>query len=236
MKVLETSYLAVPSGDNTNFYRITIKGNTRIGVSNYDSGWFPAYSVDRLYGAASTDTDRSRRLVVEEDLRKLYDDAIAATTRGYLQAAQNPDTSEDRIAGWLTAQRRVRAVAGDGVPLPDGAVEVEYDPSANIHLRHSGEKRVFVLASNPTDVIDAINGFAQSEETGASVLRLAEVIRQQRISETDQAEAVMEVEKRTNGVIVSQIDGVLEALAGDLDKDALQSEVEALLLLIESAQ
>ncbi len=237
MNVVETSYLAVPSGDNTNFYRITVEADTYYGISNYDSGWFPAHTVDRLYG--STDrADAGAAIKAEEDIRGHIDNAIIATTKSYLDAAQNPDTSEERILALLNAQRRVRAMAGDGIPLPEGAVEVEYDPSRNLALRRAGQKRVFVLGSNPNEVIDKIKAFSESERTSATVLRLADVIRQQRISDKDEAVAGMEVDRQSNTLIVSQINEALHALeAGELaNKSDLLTEIEALLFLVESAR
>lgn len=235
MKVYETSYLAVPSGDNTNFYRVTVSGNTELGISNYNSSWFPADTLDRLYGG-TTKTDAPKALNTEEDIKGLINTAILKTTKGYLKAAANPNSSEETIVSWLNAQRRVRAMAGDGITLPKGAVEVEYDPSRNLALRHSGEKLVFILASDPRKVINSIKGFANDTKSSASILRLADVVRQQRLNETDRAEAKMAVEQQTNNTIVSQIDGVLERLKSPPNKQTLQAEIDALLLLIESAK
>ena len=235
MTVTEVSYLAVPSGDNTNFYRISVLAETYLGVSHYDSGWFPADTVDRLYGStAKSGAGRARK--TEQDIRAYIDDAIKNTTQGYLLAAQDPDTSEVDILKWLTAQRRVRAMAGDGIPLPQGAIEVEYDPAKNLALRHAGQKRVFVLASNPDDVIKAIKGFAQSEETSATVLRLAEVIKQRNINDIEKALAEMVVQQKINDVIVSQINGALDVTKDKVDRDTLLTEIETLLMLIESAR
>ena len=235
MQVYERSYLAVPSGDNTNFFRTTVEGNTHLGDSNYDSGWFPADTVDKLYGSTSR-TDSAQALKTKEDIRALMDEAILATTKGYLRAAQDPSSSEESIVAWLTAQRRVRAMAGDGIPLPDGAVEVEYDPSRSLALRHSGEKRVFVLASNPTEVIETISNFAGSAQTSATILRIADVVSQRRINDVDRVEARNEFKEQASNIIVSHIDGVLLAIEGGLDKDELLAEIDALLLLIEGSQ
>lgn len=235
MQVYETSYLAVPSGDNTNFFRITIEGNTALGVSNYDSGWFPADVVDQLYGNVEK-ANPAQAIKTQEDIRALIDEAILVTTEGYLRTAREPGSSEESVLAWLNAQRRVRAMAGDGIALPDGAVEVEYDPARNLALRHAGEKRVFVLASNPTAVINAIKGFANNQHTSATVLRMADVLRQQRLNDVDRAEARVAVEKKANEVIASQIDSVLQAIKGGLSRDELRAEVDSLLLLIESSQ
>lgn len=235
MHVYERSYLAVPSGDNTNFFRTTIEGNTYLGDSNYDSGWFPANTVDKLYGGTSK-SDSAQALKTEEDIRALMNEAILATTKGYLRAAQDPSSSEESIVAWLTAQRRVRAMAGDGIPLPDGAVEVEYDPSRSLALRHSGEKRVFVLASNPAEVIETISNFAGNERTSATILRIADVVSQRQINDVDRAEARNGFKEQASNIIVSHINGVLIAIEGGLDKDELLAEIDALLLLIEGSQ
>lgn len=236
MTVSEVSYIAVPSGDNTNYYRITVEADTYLGVAKYDSSWFPALAVDRLYGSVATE-DTAQTLKTEQDIVALIDEAILDTTRGYLAAAKDPNSSDETVLAWLTAQRRVRATAGDGIGLPDGAVEIEYNPGGNLTLRHSGEKRVFVLSSDPTEVMNAINAFASSQQTSATVLRIADVVRQRRANDIERAEADVAVQRDTNTVIVTQIDGALQAIAAeDVSRDEVRHEVEALLMLIESSR
>ena len=236
MDLQEVSYLAVPSGNNINFYRITVIGDTDYGESNYNSGWFPAEAVDQLYGSSS-DTNAGDVIKTQEDIQRLYNSAILETTRNYLDAAKNHNKSEAVIQKHLIAQRRVRAIAGDGIELPEGAVEVEYDPSRNLVVRHTGQKRVFVLASDPDKVINSISRFAGDQKTSATVLRLADVVRQQNQNSVDEANAQIAVEQQTNSLIVSQINAALEKLKdANLSQADLLTEVEALVLLVENAK
>ena len=96
---------------------------------------------------------------------------------------------------------------------------------------------MFVLSSDPTEVMNAINAFASSQQTSATVLRIADVVRQRRANDVERAEADVAVQRDTNAVIVTQIDGALQAIAADdVSRDAVRHEVEALLMLIEGSR
>lgn len=237
MTVHERFYLAVPSGDNTNYYRVSVNADTVLSKAKYSSGWFPADTVDRLYGS-TTEPGAASTLKTEENIKVMLNDAIEETTRGYLLAAKNPATSDEDILAWLSAQRRVRAVAGDGIALPAGAIEIEYDPSANLALRHAGEKLIFVLSSNPDEVIGAIQTFSNDTKTSATVLRFADVVRQQSLNQVEQADAVNSANARMDTVIVRQIQNSLASIESmsTPDRQSLLAEVEMLLMLVENVQ
>jgi hypothetical protein len=48
LKVEEVYYLAATNGKDTNYYRITVKAGTQLGVAEYRAGMFPASAVDAL--------------------------------------------------------------------------------------------------------------------------------------------------------------------------------------------
>jgi len=50
MTLQETHYFAPINETHSNYYRLRILAQTELGVSQYRSGWFPATSVDRLFG------------------------------------------------------------------------------------------------------------------------------------------------------------------------------------------
>ncbi len=235
MHVNETYYLAVPSGENTNFYRISVDADTYLGKARYRSGWFPADAVDGLSGK-DVIGDGAKALKTEQAIRDQLNSAITQTTNGYLDAASKPETSEEVIQGWLNAQRRVRAIAGDGVMLPDGAIEIEYDPAASLALRHAGQKLVFVLSNDPDKVIERIQTIAAHNDTGATILRLADVIHQRAKNDVDEAKAKNDIASQVNEVIVTYLERMSAPLDGDKDKQTLLSEVETLLVLIDNVK
>ena len=61
---------------------------------------------------------------------------------------------------------------------------MEYDPSKNIALRHSNDKLVFFMSSDPDKVIGNIASFAESNETSLQVLKLSEMITNQTVGKT----------------------------------------------------
>ena len=235
MTIEETFYLAVPSGENTNFFRVKVTATSEYGVATYDSSWFPADAVDRLYGATS-DVGAAAALKTEEDLKAQLNQHILAVNSGYWAAAADPTTDPEVIESWLVAQRRVRSIAGEQTALPSGAIEIEYDPIANLALRHAGQKLVFVLSSDPTQVINAISTFSQDTKTSATVLRLADVIRQQTVNQIAETEARNEAMRHVDSLVVVEVDSALARLEGETDVDALRQTVRALQVAVESLQ
>lgn len=231
-KIDHSHYLAVPSEKNVNYFRIRVTGRTKLGKTSYRSGWYPAAAVDSLYGDASQ-SGASAAYKLEEDLKSKINDKILATADGYLNAAADPKADPGLLEAWLAAQRRVRAFPGDEVPLPNGAVEIEYQPGANLALRHSGEKLIFVLSSDPDEVIGAISNFSQNVETGATVLRLADVIRQRSVDEVAATEARNAARGKTNEVLVQRIDS-LQAVTEKATRTELTREIESLRILLEN--
>jgi len=231
-RIDHSHYLAVPSEKNVNYFRIRVSGYTKLGKTSYRSGWFPAVAVDSLYGDASK-SGASEAYKLEEDLKNRINEKILSTADGYLAVAGDPKADPELIEAWLVAQRRVRAFPGDEVPLPDGAVEIEYEPGANLALRHSGEKLLFILSSDPEEVVGAINNFSQNAETGATVLRFADVIRQHAVDEVAATEARNAARAKVSKSLAQRID----ALAASLPKatrEELTREVESLRILLEN--
>jgi len=238
MLIEEVYYLAVPGENNTNYYRIRVEAEARQGVAEYRAGWFPAETVDQLYGG-SLEPDSAAAYRTREDLRGMYDEAIKQTMEGYLSAAKDPNASPEVIGNWLKASRRVRSAASDGVALPPGAIEVEYDPAASLTLRHSGEKLVLMLSSDPSKVIEAMKNFTQSEKTGASVLRLADLVKQQAGNRVVEAEAENSTSRKIDLQIASQLDELitlLESGGKSLNRRSLLSEISATLQFVEDVQ
>lgn len=233
--VRQTYFLAVPSGKNFNYYRIRVDAQTRLGETGFRAGWFPTDAVDSLYGDTSK-TGVTEAYRIQEDLKAKYNAAIVHTTEGYLNVAKDPNADPAVIQSWLVAQRRVSAVAGSETPLPAGAVEMEYNPSRSLVLRRADEKLVMVLASDPNAVVSAISSFSKDVQTSATVMRLADVLRQQTVSDIERQEAQNAARGKLDATLVHGIDQLLEALAGNPGRDQLTREIETLQLLLENAR
>jgi len=231
----QTYFLAVPSGENINYFRIRVDAQAKLGETSFKSGWFPADAVDSLYGDAGKSgvTEAYR---VQEDLKAKYNAALVHTTEGYLAVAQNPKSDPADIQSWLVAQRRVRAMSGAETPLPSGAVEIEYNPSGSLATRHAGEKLVLVLASDPDTVIGAISAYSKDVQTSATVMRLADVLRQQSANEVETTEARNAARTKSNATIVQGIDALTQVLKTNPGREELTREIEALRLQLENVR
>lgn len=229
----EVHYMAVPSGDNVNYYRVRLEAWTTLSKTKFASGWFPAEAVDSLYGSAD-EAAVAEAYKTRNQLREKYNEAILSTTDGYLKAAVDPSSKDEVIGSWLRAQRRVRATVGADLALPQGAVEIEYNPASGIALRHAGEKLVFALSSNPDDVLGSIANFSKDAEIGATVLKLSEVVRQRAANDVAALVARNEARGKVNASIVKRIDASLEAVDKSDTALELQTEVDSLRILLES--
>ena len=234
-RVQETHFIAVPSHENVNYFRVRIEGSATLSKTKFRSGWFPAEAVDSLYGSAD-ESSVSQAYKVRNEIKDRYNAAISSATQGYLDAAANPNSKPEVIEAWLSAQRRVRATAGTEVALPRGATEIEYDPASNLTVRHAGEKLVFALSSNPDDVLGAIANFSKDAEVGATVLQLADVVRQQSVNDVATTEARNEARSKLDAVLVDHIDATLKAIEGAPTAQDLQREVDSLRLILESVR
>jgi len=232
-RIEQTYFLAVPSDKNVSYFRVRISGNAVLGQTEFRSGWFPGDAVDSLYGDTSQNgaTEAYR---LKEQLKAKYDAAILKTTEGYLNAAADPKTGADIIQSWLLAQRRVRATAGTETQLPQGAVEIEYDPGRGLTTLHAGEKLVLVLASDPTTVIEAISAFSKDVQTGATVMNLADVIRQQSANDVATTEARNESRAKSDALIAQRLGTMSDLLKTNPKRADLIREIESVRILLEN--
>jgi hypothetical protein len=232
-RINETHFLAVPSGGHVNFYRVHVEGHTAFGVTDFHTGWYPADAVDSLYGDAS-DKGAVEAFRVKEQIRSKYDAAILKTQDGYLNAASDPKTDAGTLQSWLLAQRRVRATAGADTPLPQGAIELEYNPVGHLATPHAGQKLVLVLSSDPTSVIAAISSFSSEVQTGATVMDLADLVRQQTTNDLISAEARNDARAKTNPLIAQRLAALSDFLKTKPTRTDLLREIDSMRVLLEN--
>lgn len=244
MDVKEVFYVAVASGENTNYFRVTIKGKSVLGVAAYESGWFPSAAVDRLYGAGNLKSVKSE--LADEKIKTAFDDAYVAAYEAYMKAAKNPASSDEEIAKHLLVLKRIRAVPGDGTPLPEGAKEIEYDPVSNLTLLHSGEKFVIAFSSDPDKVLNGIKSAAQSDETSKAILKLSELAKGQEDAENVRLAKEKQNLERFASLLSTRLTSsaalIGQKTESDDEKklavqqlDELRTEVESLVTLTESS-
>lgn len=234
MDVQEVYYVAVPSGDNTNYYRVRVQANAKLGDANYDAAWFSAHSVDALYGDVTT-SNAAESLNVENAIRSTLNDELKKAYTAYLTVAASPNATNADLAIWMQVLKRLRAMPGSATALPTGAIEMEYNPAENLITRRAGQKLVMVLSSDPTQVINGIKGFSQSTETSASVLRLTDVLQQQQQNLSTKEQAEIDAATDNFSLISKQLDLALNN-AEAAEQDELLRRVISLLTIAESVQ
>ena len=226
-------YLAVPSGENTNYFRIDVKARTVQGVTEYRSGWFPADAVDSLYGVV--DEKGSESLKTRQELQKAINQGLRETMAAYIAEAKKENADLAKLERLLQARKRITAAPSQATALPNTAIEMEYDPEASLVLRRANEKLVLMLSSNPDAVVSQIANFAEGQKTSVSVSRIADVIVARGINEVAELDANNKANANRDKIIRDELSRVLESLSGDATRDRRKNalrEIDALRVLI----
>lgn len=229
MDVREVHYFAVPNGENTNYYRLRVNAKTRLGVAGYRSGWFPARALDRLFGEVSSESGAAE-VEVRSQIESEINTRILATTRAWLEEAAKSEADPAKLNRLLAARRRILAYpSGAGEPHPK-AFEIEYNPAIGVAIRYADEKLVFVLASNPDEVIGKIASFVEEDKTVLVINRLAGIAARRQVTEVASKEAQQEIDRTADARVRARI---ADAMKATTVSDAI-GEIDALLILMEA--
>lgn len=244
MDISERSYLGACNGDSRVYYRVTITGKTKFGVSEFRQGWFPADAVDALFGDVSAEAAKER--TVRDELRSQIDEAMLLASKNYLARAVDPCTTPEELQKALDAVRRVRLTARDSAEGLDGAVVMEYQPNRDLVIRHSDEKLVLVLSSNPDEIINQLAQLSESAKTEETINKFVQVLafreRQDREKETQEriaASAKLDVLAADNGGFDQVVSGRIGELAsaidgGESERDKLLGQVNGLVNMLRA--
>ena len=235
MRLHEVHYYAVPDGTHTNYYRLKVFACTSLGDAQYRSGWFPANAVDSLFGGVTAD-DNASAYEARRGIEKQILDKIIATNEAWLDEASKPNPDEEKLIELMQARRRVLAYPRiEGEPFP-GAMEIQYNPAKGVAILRADEKLIFLLSSNPNEVVGNIANFAENEKTVSSVNQLGTIIAERVKADIAAEEAVENINKKAGTLIDSQISSTLTVLEGKVTKLQAINEIDTLLSVINAVQ
>jgi hypothetical protein len=238
MKVREAHYYAVPGESGTNYFRLNVHATTVLGKTEYRSGFFPASAVDSLFGGVNAEGG-VKALETRGQLEKQIRDSLIKINADYQGKAQVPGTSEQELNQLLEARRRVLAYPmGNPEGLKD-TIEVDYNPAKGLAIRRWDEKLVFILSSNPDEVVGKIANFVESDKTVSSINQLAKVTAQSSRNELVGREATEEVNGERDALINLQIKKALAVLGNSpvaKDKDMALEEIDLLINLLNDVR
>jgi hypothetical protein len=234
----EVHYYAVTNGTDTNYYRLRVEAKAELGKSEYRSGWFPARAVDNAFGQVTTEGGVSA-LAARTEIESAYNQKVLETTKAWLDEAGKPHPNQDVLMELFLARRRILAYpAGEGSPFPGGkAVEVEYNPAKGVVRLHSDEKLIFVMSSDPDEVIQNISNFAESEKTSMTINQFAGVISQRVNNEVAADEATEAVNRKGDRLVEAQIQKALDATKDPTTSaNAAVAEIDSVLNLVNAVR
>ncbi|MES2974175.1 MAG: hypothetical protein V4757_11240 [Pseudomonadota bacterium] len=233
MEVEQVYYLAATNGTSTNYFRVKVRASTILGVAEFRQGWFPANSVDALFGNVSEENE-GKALLTREKMREQLDESILDTQKQYLAAARNPKTTEAELKALLQAQARVRQTPRDSAFGGADSRLIQYNPGKGLVVYKSDEKLVWVLSSNPDEVIGAIANFSEQEATQKDILKFTEVIIQSKRNEVVSRRASNTVRREDDDLVVAQITTASGALANAQKPAEVSAQVGGLLQLMRA--
>jgi hypothetical protein len=231
MKIQERHYYAIENNDNTNIFRLVVQADTVLGEAKYNSGWYPANAVDSLYGNVRSyggQADLQARQEIETEVRK----GIVQATKNYNIVALNPASTDEDIQRAMQVRRNVLSYPSLWTGLSENSRIIDYNPSEGVVIKHSDEKMVIVLSSNPDVVIGNIKNFAESDKTALAVSRLAKVTSQRVRNEIVADEAKEAIVRKA---IETQLNDSITLLenADASDKDKIQDQIKLLIEFFE---
>ncbi len=236
MTVQELHYFAVPNGANTNYYRLKVEAKTKLGKAEYRSGWFPTRSLDMLFGDVSS-AGGVKALEVRNKLQEQINEKILSTNAAWLKEASKAKPIKTKLIGLFNARRRILAYPRTGIEPFMGGFEIEYNPALGVAIHHADEKLVFMLSSNPDEVIGRIANFTENEKTVLAINQLSNVVGQRVKNEIAAQQAVEEVDKLGDALIHSQIQQALAIAENpNATKEEAILEINTLINLLDSMQ
>jgi len=229
MKVTSRKYFSITNGEDVNYYRLRIKGKSVLGDAQFKSGWYPTESVDLLFGNVSPD-NKSNYKQTKEEIEAEINKKVKKAYVQYLKEASDPDAKKERLMRLLEARRRVLAAPTKYPPF-DHSYIIEYDVSKGTAIAHADEKLVYILSSNPDEVIAKITNFAESEETANTISKLSKTLSTQKTREVSSKS--LSTQKRDT-TILRQLDITLDQLtASNPDESSQELQLSILLNLLE---
>ncbi len=237
MSIQETHYYAVTNGNNTNYFRLQVNAQTIMGDAEYRSGWFPSRAVDNVFGDVSSENG-ARQLSAKSDIENIYLESVKKTTRNYLEKASDVETSAETLEKYQIARHRVRRYPIWNLGAAPNSVVIEYDPEIGIVEMHGDEKLIFILSSDPDEVVGNISNFAESDKTVLSIQNFTKVFQQRVKNDIAGKNAEAEVISGSMRLVSGQIDTAVDQIINDkVDPvESARREVEVLIHLINSVR
>jgi len=116
--------------------------------------------------------------------------------------------------------------------------EIEFNPARGLVLSHWDEKVVFVLGSDPDEVVGAIANFAESDRSAYSINQLAKVVSQRSRNEVAELKGREEARQAIDAIVRRQIEAALSNLdripAGQSGKAEALAEIDILINLLRT--
>lgn len=207
-------FAAYAPGGKATYYRVFADGYGWNGKVDYNSGWFPAKDVDKLFGRVSEQHDVEAATAVRQ--RR----AIRDTFDNYMSALTDPTKTDADIEA---AKKRYQAAMA-GI---SGLTSAGGDPKSA--LDHADEKFVMVFSSDPDKIIEAIKAKVQEGKFTRAVGTL--LSQQQKAKSAETSLRLSRLEDNAKSLTAA-----LEAANTGLTTTNLKTQLLQLLSQVEAVQ
>ncbi len=231
MHLQETQYFSIPNRDysEVNYFRLKVVAHTFLSKAEYHSGWYPKESVDQLFGEvtseSNTDYVSSQRKLNAYTAQKILD-----IEKQWLDAAADPLKGNSALDSIIEARKRVLAyprLESLNAPYPN-TISIEYNPGLERVVRHIDQKQIFVLSSDPDEIIDEIKNYSESQETTLQLQKIAEVARAVQNSDNGARLAASRLDSIYVQMLIAQLDSAIAFLNLNPSIEGAISKLEAI--------
>lgn len=234
--VKETRYYAIENAQGeVNVYKLDIHATAFGGEAEYASGWYPKTSVDSLTGAVNAE-QAVDDLKTRRDIEAAINESVLKAYKNWLTVAGNEDSTQDKRDKVFDTLRLVLAYPANAPGEDEGIRYIEYNPAAGVVVRHSDEKMVFTLSSDPTKILNAINNFTQSNETAASIDEFATLFGKQSVEKLSAVQAETNATQMNFGRIQAQLDSLVEDGPAEMEKSELAARLTTLSEMLDAME
>lgn len=244
-KLNEQYYIGATNGIDRVYYRVTIMGDTILGVTEFRQGWFPESAVDALFGDVSE--SGAGKTILRDELKLQLDEALTKANKNYLEKVISDNPTDKELEKALAAVNRVRQTADENAGLLDEAVVMEYNPLQGLFVKHSDEKLVMVLSSNPDDIMSKLAQLSNDQETKTTLTKFTGVLsilqrqkdqeeKEDELRQDAEIEALLTQAESDDAVIAQQLTASLTAIDGSNgNRGIILAQLEALISLLKSS-
>ena len=110
-----------------------------------------------------------------------------------------------------------------------------FNPARGLVKQHGDEKLVFIVSSNPDEVVGKIASFSESSASSLTIQNLAQIVQRQVAGSVGEKEGAAAAHAQWDALLVAQMTNTVNAITNyDLSKAASLLKIDSILTVLHS--